>query len=248
MLTRITALLTRFNIPRSAFTRAGAKRMAHEYAGTLILLSIIFAVGLMGLVFIEIADEVIEREADPIDRAILAWLRADEPPRWVLDLVRDITALGSAVVLTLWVAITALFLALCGRYRACAFVVLAAGAGTVMSTVMKVLFDRARPDLIAHDLHISTASFPSGHAMLSAVVYLTLGALIAELVRPHWLKLYVVAVAAFLTGLVGSSRVYLGVHWPTDVLAGWAAGAAWAIGTWGLARFVFNIDQKPASR
>src|SRR5690606_26095037 len=82
-----------------------------------------------------------------------------------------------------------------------------------------------------------TASFPSGHAMMSAVTYLTLGALLARLHRPPALKAFFLGVAMGLTLLVGVSRVYLGVHWPTDVLAGWAAGSVWASACWLAARF-----------
>lgn len=223
-------------------------RLARAYPAAFALLVIIFCIGCLGFVFIEIADEVLERESDAIDRAILMWLRPSDPPRWLLELARDITALGSTVVLTMWVAVTVLFLFFSGRVRASIFVATAAGTGMLMSTVLKMAFNRERPDVIDHDLYVATASFPSGHAMLSAVVYLTLGALISELVRPAWEKLYIVAVAAFLTGVVGFSRLYLGVHWPTDVLAGWAAGAAWAMGAWGLARFVFKPDQPRAAR
>lgn len=233
------ALQLRINM----FSRAALSRLAREYPVALTLLGIIFCIACLGLVFAEITDEVLEREADPIDRAILMWLRPSDPPGWLLELVRDITALGGMFVLTLWVAVTALFLAFSGRVRSCAFVVAAAGTGMLVSTGLKMIFNRERPDVIVHDLYVATASFPSGHAMLSAVVYLTLGALISELVRPVWQKLYILGVAAFLTGIVGFSRVYLGVHWPTDVLAGWAAGAAWAIGAWGLARFVFAPDK-----
>lgn len=229
-------------------SRAALARLARDYAGPLTILAVIFAVGVAGLVFLEVADEVLERESDTIDRALLLWLRPSDPPRWIVDVMRDVTALGGTVVLTLWVTITALFLAFSGRIRACVFVVAAAATGALMSSSLKILFDRERPDLIAHGLYVSTASFPSGHAMSSTVVYLTLGALIAEVVRPPWLKVYVIAVAATLAGLVGFSRLYLGVHWPTDVLAGWAAGAGWAIGSWGLARLFFIRESRPSGR
>lgn len=221
---------------RSSFT--ALLRLGRDYPAAVTLLVVFCVAGMAGLVFFEVTDEVLERESDIIDRAILMWLRPSDPPRWVIDIMRDVTALGSTVVLTIWVAVTALFVALCRRPWSCVFLVVATATGGLMSAGLKVFINRERPDLIAHDLYVSTASFPSGHAMGSTVVYLTLGALIAELIRSPWLKVYVIAVAAFLAGLVGFSRLYLGVHWPTDVLAGWAAGAAWAIASWGLAHLI----------
>lgn len=215
------------------------RRIARDYAGQLAILAVILAVAGAGWIFLEIADEVLERESDPVDRAILTWVLALGHPDWMVDIARDVTALGSTFVLSLVVAVTALFLLLNRCFRACVLVVVSAGVGMAISHGLKLLFARERPDIIPHEFYVATASFPSGHAMLSAVTYLTLGALIAELVPQRRLKLYVMAVAAVLTGLVGLSRLYLGVHWPTDVLAGWAAGAAWALACWGVARFVF---------
>ena len=126
-----------------------------------------------------------------------------------------------------------------------AFFVLAA---TVMSwgmnTLLKLYFNRPRPALIDHDMHLATSSFPSGHAMLSATVYLTLAAVLARTTDSRRLKLYILTVATALSGLVGVSRVYLGVHWPSDVLAGWSAGAAWALGAWGVAQFLHLGEDK----
>ena len=103
------------------------------------------------------------------------------------------------------------------------------GETRTCSTLLKMGFDRARPDLVPHGSFVSTASFPSGHAMMSAVTYLTLGALLASVHSPTRVKAYLLALALVLTLLVGLSRIYLGVHWPTDVAAGWAVGAAWAL-------------------
>lgn len=103
---------------------------------------------------------------------------------------------------------------------------------------LKMGFDRVRPDLVPHGSFVYTASFPSGHALMSAVTYLTLGALLASVHSPARVKAYFLAVAMVLTLLVGVSRVYLGVHWPTDVAAGWSVGAAWALMSWLLMRWL----------
>jgi undecaprenyl-diphosphatase len=145
---------------------------------------------------------------------------------------RDITALGSTTVLSLLVCVVTAFLLLSGRRRTALFVLVSTASGALATLLLKGFFARPRPDLLPHGDFVTTASFPSGHAMLSAIVYLTLGTLLARLVGAQRQKLYIMAVAVLLSALVGLSRVYLGVHWPTDVLAGWAAGAAWALGWW----------------
>jgi undecaprenyl-diphosphatase len=188
--------------------------------------------------FIEVAGEVIEGDTEAVDTAILLALRrlgdAAHPlgPSWLEAAMRDITALGSPTVLGLIVAAVAVFLLLAGRLRAALLVLLATGGGGLGSMMLKRFFDRPRPDLFTHGDFVVSASFPSGHAMISAVVYLTLGALVARLLPSRRLKAYVMVVALLLPGLVGISRVYLGVHWPTDVLAGWVAGACWALACW----------------
>ena len=108
----------------------------------------------------------------------------------------------------------------------------AVAGGTVISEGLKVGFNRPRPDLVAHIVETTSMSFPSGHAMLSAVTYLTLGAMLARTQESARLRGYVLGAAILLTLLIGVSRVYLGVQWPTDVLAGWCLGAAWALGCW----------------
>jgi undecaprenyl-diphosphatase len=130
------------------------------------------------------------------------------------------------------------FLLLAGLRRTAGSVLAACLSGAVLSDLLKDFFGRPRPDLVPHAAYVLTPSFPSGHALLSALVYLTLAALVTRQLKRRRLKLHVMTVAVLLTMLVGTSRVYLGVHWPSDVLAGWAIGAAWALGWWGIAQML----------
>jgi undecaprenyl-diphosphatase len=186
-------------------------------------------------------EEVGEGDTRGFDSAVLMSLRqAGDPslpigPKWLRIAAGDATALGSVTILTLIVLGTAgLFLVLRKRREAVWLVATAAG-GTAISQVLKQVFNRERPPLFMHAVEVMNPSFPSGHAMLSAVIYLTLGALVARFARTRRVKAYAMAWAVMLSVLVGCSRVYLGVHWPTDVLAGWCLGALWAIAVWLLA-------------
>jgi undecaprenyl-diphosphatase len=187
--------------------------------------------------FIELADEVDEGETRAIDeRVILAFRSADisDPvgPAWFEEAVRDLTSLGSNTVLAAAVLTVVGFLLLQRDWRAALFTFAATGSGLLASFVLKEFFDRPRPDLIPHEVMVFTPSFPSGHAMISAVVYLTLASLVTRLMQRRRLKIYAMTVAIVLTAMIGLSRVYLGVHWPSDVLAGWMAGASWALVCW----------------
>jgi undecaprenyl-diphosphatase len=194
--------------------------------------------------FIELADEVNSGDTARFDEwAIRALRDPNDPatpigPRWLAELGRDMTALGGIGFVTLLTITVAGFLWLKRLYGAMWLVVLAAISGVAVNMTLKNLFDRPRPDLVPHLSHVYTSSFPSGHSMLSATVFLTLGALLGRFVDSQLLKAYFLIVAVVLTLLVGVSRVYMGVHYPTDVLAGWAAGLAWAVVCWLAARFL----------
>lgn len=153
-------------------------------------------------------------------------------PKWFEELMRDVTALGSTGVLTIVVLTICGFLAMTRRGQTALFVLAAVIGGTLISQTMKWAYARPRPELVPHGAEVYTASFPSGHSMMSAVVYLTLGALLARAEADRVVKTYILLVAVLLTALVGVSRVYLGVHWPTDVLAGWSLGGVWAFACW----------------
>jgi undecaprenyl-diphosphatase len=196
--------------------------------------------------FVELADEVMEGDTGALDRWLLLSLRtAGDPsdplgPGWLEEMGRDFTALGGVGVLTLMTLISAGFLLLQGKPRAALLLLAAVGGGLLFSTLLKLGFDRPRPDLVPHGSRVYTASFPSGHSMLSAVAYLTLGGLLARVQPRRRLKGYLLFAAVLLTVLVGTSRVYLGVHWPTDVVGGWAAGAVWAALCWMIASWLQN--------
>lgn len=201
-------------------------------------LALLLAVSAAVWTFAEIADEVVEGETHVFDERLLLALRTPgdvtDPlgPLWFEEMVRDFTALGSMGVLT-FVSLAAFGYLLLSRRAGLALTLFAAVAGgMIASTLLKLGFERPRPDLVPHGTEVMTHSFPSGHSMLSAVVYLTLGALLARAQDRRRLGAYLLTVMTVLTLLVGASRVYLGVHWPTDVLAGWSAGAAWALACW----------------
>jgi undecaprenyl-diphosphatase len=128
-----------------------------------------------------------------------------------------------------------------GLHRTMVFLVVAVVGGMLVSTLFKLGFDRPRPDLVPHGAAVFTASFPSGHSMMAAVAYLTLAVLSARVQARRVIKVYLIVLAALLTVAIGVSRVYLGVHWPTDVVAGWCAGAAWALSCWLVARGLSRI-------
>jgi undecaprenyl-diphosphatase len=188
--------------------------------------------------FLALADEVMEGGTQRLDDRILLALRhPDDParpigPAWLEDVARDITSLGGVAVIVLITAVVAGFLLLDRKYAATVFVLAATGSGFALGALLKGAYRRPRPEVVPHLMAAYHSSFPSGHSMMSAVVYLTLGALVARLVARRSLRLYVLGVAATLTGMVGASRVYLGVHYPSDVLAGWCAGLVWASLCW----------------
>jgi undecaprenyl-diphosphatase len=147
-------------------------------------------------------------------------------------------------VLVLVTLAVAGFLFLDRKYAGMAFVLVAVAGGLILSSILKSSFDRPRPDIVPHLSDVYTSSFPSGHSMMSAIVYLTLGTLLSQMVENRRLKFYFFTVALLLTGLVGFSRVYMGVHFPTDVLAGWTAGLVWAVVCLLIARMLQGIGDR----
>jgi undecaprenyl-diphosphatase len=200
---------------------------------TAVLLSLLVIVGSIWI-FVETADEVHEGESQRFDEWVLRSLRhADGTtplgPPWLLQVARDLTALGGAAVITL-ITLGALgFLALRRKWGSLCLVVVSIVGGVIVSTLLKHSFERPRPHASLHLTDVSSQSFPSGHSMLAAATYFTLAALLARTTADRRIKAYFLVSAALLALLIGSTRMYLGVHYPTDVLAGWCAGLAWAV-------------------
>jgi undecaprenyl-diphosphatase len=189
--------------------------------------------------FLALASEVMEGDTKTLDTRILfAFRKADDPsrpigPSWLQNSLLDLTAIGGPTVLWLVVLSVVGFLILQTRYHTAVVVAATAASGDIVNFVLKNLFLRPRPDVVPHLRDVSgTTSFPSGHAMESAIIYLTLGAMLMRLAERRITKIYCIGMAIFLTLLVGISRVYLGVHYPTDVVAGWMFGFLWASLCW----------------
>lgn len=185
-------------------------------------------------VFGILADQVVEGDTADFDRAVLMLFRDPAAPKiplgpaWFNEAVRDVTALGSFPVLGVLVVGVVLHLLFTGSRRTGLLIAISVIGGTVISMTLKALFDRPRPDFTGA-VDVFTSSFPSGHATTSAVVYLTIGVLLAQRASTWPARALYILGAIILVGAVGLSRIYLGVHFPTDVLAGWSLGAAWAL-------------------
>jgi undecaprenyl-diphosphatase len=204
---------------------------------TKMLLRALAVAGLL-LAFGLIAEIAMDRTVSALDRDLILWFRnpanLSDPigPVWLEEAARDITAMGSFAVLGILLFVVTSFLFLTGKRDAAWVMLVAVVGGVALNSLLKLGFDRPRPDLVAPTARIFTPSFPSGHAALSAITYLTVAALLSRTTESRRLRLYVMGLAIALTFMIGVSRIYLGVHYPTDVLAGWCIGAAWALICW----------------
>jgi len=189
------------------------------------------------LVFTYVAKEVVSGESKGFDEMTLNYLRHDgkimaDEQTWLTGMMIDITALGGTTIIFMITAAVVFYLLIQKQYEFMWLILIATIGGAILSFGLKELFARERPQLIYHLLTVKSLSFPSGHAMMSSVVYLTQGALLAKVRSNKNLRVYILLVAIILVFLIGISRIYLGVHYPTDVLAGWSVGLAWASLCW----------------
>ena len=187
-----------------------------------------------------LASELLEGEKFGFDTAILMGLRrpgdlaVPAGPAWLLQAAIDVSALGGSTLLWLIGLAGTGFLALLGRRREALWLAATFAGSSLLNAGLKSLFHRGRPDLVPHLTVISDTSFPSGHAMNAAAVYLTLGILLAETQPRRAQRVFLIGLAVLMVVLIGCSRVYLGVHWPSDVIAGWCVGSVWALAAYRL--------------
>jgi undecaprenyl-diphosphatase len=193
-----------------------------------------FALALTMSMCAKVSETPVELKLESLDLRVLRSMRTHGDPTrpigplWLPEVARDITALGGVTIILMVTAAVSGFLILSRRTHSLVLVLGAVVGGLVLSVLLKEYFDRPRPPQVFHLTPTMSQSYPSGHAMMSAVTFLTLGAMVAELVQGRRRRIYIFSVASAVTFLIGLSRVYLGVHYPTDVIVGWATGLAWA--------------------
>ena len=206
------------------------------------LLLLFVALAALGWAFAALAIDMTEGETATFDQMVTVMFRVPSDlsqaigPAWLTSAMIDLTALGSVAVLTLVSVLAVAFLLFRGRQRLAVMMAGATLGGAVLSVVLKDLFARPRPTIVPHLVDVNTLSFPSGHAINSAIVYLTIALVMARNFEDRATRVFILASATVLVFVIGVTRVFLGVHYPSDVLAGWMVGSAWALAMGALAR------------
>lgn len=208
-------------------------RVADRKASTLIgTLGIFLVAGLvvaaLGVVaFLTLASHVKSGTTQSFDDAVIRWMGAHHTHS--LDAVMlEVTALGTGTVVLMIVAVAALFLVLTSHKYSAALLLASTAGGIVLNGLLKIGFDRPRPAIFLPQVQTVSSSFPSGHAMSAAIVYTTVAYLAARLHKRRWARWLVMSAAFVVIAMISISRLYLGVHYPSDVVAGLAIGLAWA--------------------
>ncbi len=213
-------------------------RLAREQK---LLVAFLVAAGMVWA-FVKLADEMGEGETAAFDRTITLLFRVPgdtaQPigPTWLAQSVIELSALGSVVVLTLVSVMAVALLLFRKRYRLAAMMAAATGGGAILGAALKGMFARPRPNIVPHLVEVNTLSFPSGHATNSAIVYLSIALVLARNFEDRPTRVFILLSAVTLVIAIGLTRVFLGVHYPSDVVAGWMLGAAWALAMGAIAR------------
>lgn len=203
--------------------------------------------------FIEFSSEMAEGELTAIDNVILQSLRNPENPKellgppGLLSFMQAVSYLGGVYALSAVTAIAGLLFTIKKRIKTCLLFILSVTSGTTLMVVLKYFFDRPRPDAVPHLGEFSMGSYPSGHSMVSAIVYLTIGALLARSTKSLKLRAVYLLLSGFIVFLIGISRAFLGVHYPSDILAGWCAGVTWAATSYLFAKFLLRKKRQDPS-
>lgn len=218
-----------------AFTARVIRVAKTEIAAVAVLL-----VGTLGLaLFAVIADGVAEGDKQGFDWSVMHLLRPypNDPqylvgPWWLKEAAIDITALGGISVLIVFALMAVGFLLIHGKKLSAMLLLIGLAGGVVLSEGLKAIFDRPRPPVDYQMVEILNASFPSGHALLASVFYLSVGVMLTRAFPKKRMKAYAMFCAVVLVLLIGLTRVYLGAHWASDVAAGWGIGSFWAMCLW----------------
>lgn len=193
--------------------------------------------------FVWVARHVMSGATQAFDEAVIRWLGLHHAK--TLDaFMLEVTALGTGTVVIMIVAVAGLFLVLTGHKYSAILLLASTGGGIVLNGILKLGFNRPRPSIFLPEVHTVSSSFPSGHAMSAAIVYSTVAYLAARLHKRRWARVMVMLTAFFVIALISISRLYLGVHYPSDVVAGVAIGLAWA----GFCMATLEAIQKFAAR
>ena len=214
-------------------------------------LGALFIVALGSLTFADLAEDMRDPDNQMFDTRVLHFLRpyADDPSRpwgpwWMKEAASDITSLGGISVLALFATIVVVFLVIQRKWLSSVLLLVGLGGGVMLSEGLKAIFERDRPPSIYQATETINASFPSGHALLSAVFYLSLGVMLTRAFPERRFKAYVLGVGIVITLLIGITRIYLGAHWASDVFAGWSVGAAWAMALWLVSYAVSRLQRR----
>lgn len=207
----------------------------------------VLAIAVLLASFAWVARAVATGKPTTVDRRILLALRSRADPSrpigppWLQEAARDVTSLGSIIVVVITTVSVSGYLFLTHMPGVAWLMLLGVGGGIALNNLLKLVFARERPHVMAASPRVFTSSFPSGHATLSAIAYLTIGALLARAASSAAVGVYLMTIAVSLTVLIGVSRIYLGVHYPTDILAGWCVGAVWALCCWLLTAWLQHV-------